>query len=82
MVWIREGWSLEKNWKIKCGWCEEDKAGAWKKLEYQLWIREGWILKKNWKIKCGKAEAGARQGTGGSRRLDTGMERNRKIKCG
>jgi hypothetical protein len=51
-VWIREGWGLERNWKINCG-CEE--AGAWKltgrsrrnkkrlepgkELEDQVWIR-------------------------------------------
>jgi hypothetical protein len=29
-VWKREGWSLERNWKISCG---QEEAEAWKVIE-------------------------------------------------
>ncbi len=63
-LWIRGGWSLERNWNINCGY---EEAEAWKaidsvnkrrqdpgkELEDQVRIRGGWSLERNWKIKCG-----------------------------
>ncbi len=87
---------MERNWKIKCGWCDEDNAGAWKgtgisivdkrrlntekEPEDKVWKSVGWSPTRARRIK----KAGYRKGTGRSSvdKRGRSLERSWKIKCG